>query len=362
MEKYGYGDWISDVRSLYEGERIELLGSAAYHPLLTKIPQQLVEEQITLNEYGLGYYFGSKHGFEGEPSIMIKNIQGFFPPELAVNNELAQTLSDFGYRWFLAEETCLPDDADENSCIFGFKDKGVLVVCRDRTLSNIVSFKRELSMDDVASYLISKNSEKSPVIIALDAECFGHHYKEGIYVLENLLDKIEEFGTYFSTVSELVDEYEYSEIANIYESGWGASEEEFNKGETFPFWIDKDNFLQAEMWKLQDMVVKEYISNYKVINTIEFQTLPIWKNDALKSLYEIDLQQEMCKYMLLHRFLCSDKFWWASKKEILGRYLYDISILSKSLNLVVDFFKLFPNDDIKSDALQKIESIRDLLK
>ncbi len=362
MEKYGYGDWIADVRSLYEGERIELLGSAAFHPLLTKIPRQIAEEQIALNEYGLGYYFGSRHGFEGEPSIMIKNIQGFFPPELAVNDELAGTLSDFGYRWFLAEETCLPDDADRNSCIFGFKDKNILVVCRDRTASNAISFKREHSVEDVVSYIASKNSEKSPVIIALDAEYFGHHYREGIYVLENLLDKLEEFGTHLSAVSDLVDEYEYSEISGICECSWGASDEEFDRGETLPFWVSKDNDLQEEMWKLQDLVIKEYLLNYKIVNTIEFQTLPIWKTETLKSIQDNELQSEISKYILLHTFLYSDKFWWASKKEILGKYLYDISILTKSLDLAYSFFKWYPNDDIMSEALQKIETLRSLLK
>jgi predicted glycosyl hydrolase (DUF1957 family) len=361
MERYGYTDWISDIRSLYEGERAELLGSAAYHPLLTRISRQLVEEQVALNEYGLGYYFGSKHGFEGEPSIMIKNVQGFFPPELAVNNELAETLSDFGYKWFLAEETCLPNHVDKNSCIFGLKDTNVLVVCRDKTLSNIISFKRENAMDDIVSYLASKNSEYPPVIIALDAEYFGHHYKEGIDVLENLLGMLEEFGARVSMVSDLVEEYDCSEIPNICESSWGASDEEFDKGEIYPFWADKDNYLQGEFWELQDIVIKEYLLNYKAVNTIEYQTLPIWKPDALKSLNDSDLQSEISRYILLHRFLHSDKFWWASKKEIIGKYLYDISILSKSLDLALDFLQLYSNSEIKSEALLRIRSIRELL-
>ena len=85
MDRYGHKSWIEDVKILFENERIELTGGAAYHPLLTKIPEIFVEKQIVLNEYGLGYYLGRKSGFEGEASIMIKNLDGFFPPELALN-------------------------------------------------------------------------------------------------------------------------------------------------------------------------------------------------------------------------------------------------------------------------------------
>ena len=362
MEKYDYKEWISDVRSLFESERIELMGSAAYHPLLTKIPQQLVEEQISLNEYGLGYYFGSRHGFEGEPSIMIKNIQGFFPPELAVNSELANTLSSFGYKWFIAEKNSLPKNTDPNACIFQLKDNDILVVCRDRTLSNKISFKRDHTMNDIYSYLEGKKTSEYPVVICLDAELFGHHYRDGIYVLENMLSKIEELSSKVETVSELVEEYEYSEINEIKESGWGASDEEFSNGDIYPFWINNRNEIQKELWKLQDLMIKEYISNYKTINTTEFQILPIWKLAELKSLNDSELQYEINKYILLHKYIHSDKFWWVSKREITGKMLYDICIVEKSLVQASELLSLFTKDEICTEAESKIDHIRSLLK
>jgi predicted glycosyl hydrolase (DUF1957 family) len=362
MERYGYKEWISDVRTLYESERIELMGSAAYHPLLTKIPQQLVEEQISLNEYGLGYYFGSRHGFEGEPSIMIKNIQGFFPPELAVNSDLADTLASFGYKWFIAEKNSLPVNTDSKACIFQIKNNGILVVCRDRELSNIISFKRDHTMNDIYSYFDSKKDNEYPVVICLDAELFGHHYRDGIYVLENMLSKIEELNSKVETVSELVEEYEYSEIDEIRESGWGASDEEFAKGDIYPFWINNKNEIQKELWKLQELVVKEYISNCKTITTSEFQILPIWKTEELKSLHDTELQLEITKYIHLHNNIHSDKFWWVSKKEITGKVLYDICIVEKYLVQAEGFLNMYSKDDICTEAFSKIDYIRSLLK
>lgn len=80
MDKYGYYEWIDDVKNLYDNERVELVGSGAYHPLLTQLPIELMEDQIILNEKGLGYYFGSRKDFEGSPAIMLKDVKGFFPP------------------------------------------------------------------------------------------------------------------------------------------------------------------------------------------------------------------------------------------------------------------------------------------
>lgn len=362
MDKYGYKEWLSDIRNLYESDRVELTGTGAYHPLLTEIPQQLVEEQISLNEYGLGYYFGSKQGFEGEPSIMIKNIQGFFSPELAVNNTLVGTLSEFGYKWFLAERNALPEGTTGTDCIFSIKGAGIKVVCRDKELSNMISFKRNLEIEEVSSYLESKLGAGVPLIIALDGEFFGHHYKDGIYLLESILDKLESYGITLSTVSGIVDEYEHPEITEIRESSWGASDEEHLAGQIYPYWLSKDNELQVKLWKLQNTMIKAYIEQHSEINTTEFQTLPVWKTESVKSIQEQELQDSIHKYILMHKYLHSDKFWWSSKKEILGKYLYHPGVIKKSLEYVEEIISYFKNEEIKSKIAAQVKEINDLLK
>jgi len=107
MDKYGYNYWLNDLKDMVSSERVEILGSAAYHALLPKVPAQFVEREIVLNEYGLGYYLGARQGFEGEPSIMLKNVSGFFPPELAVSTDLLHTVSSMGYSWMLVDETSI---------------------------------------------------------------------------------------------------------------------------------------------------------------------------------------------------------------------------------------------------------------
>lgn len=361
MDRFGYKDWISDIRCLYESDRIELTGTGAYHPLLTKIPRELVEEQISLNEYGLGYYLGSRQGFEGEPSIMIKNIQGFFPPELAVNNKLVDTLSDFGYRWFLAEKTALPKDSGSDDSIFGIKGKAISVVFRDRDLSNLISFKRDLVMDDVSTYLRSKIEGNHPLVVALDGEYFGHHYKDGIEILENFLDELEKLGIGLSSVSEIAEEFEHHEIEGIVESGWGASDEEFAEGQVYPFWVNKKNKIQVKLWELQELITDKYLEKPININNSEFHTIAIWKESEVKNIQDTEEQSSILKYILIHKYLHSDKFWWSSKKEILGKLLYHPGLVKGSLELAKTFSLYYPNDDTATEINSKITEVEELL-
>jgi hypothetical protein len=236
------------------------------------------------------------------------------------------------------------------------------MVCRDRDLSNMISFKRNLEMEEISSYLESKLGTGTPIIIALDGEFFGHHYRDGIYLLESILDKLESFGVFLSTVSGVVDEYEHPEITDICESSWGASDEEHLAGQIFPYWLSKDNNLQVKLWVLQNAMIKAYIEQHSDISTSEFQTLPIWKNEVVNTIQDKELQLCIHKYILMHKYLHSDKFWWSSKKEILGKYLYLPGVVVKSLDMVEEIVSYFKDEETKSKINLQVKEIKELLK
>ena len=137
MEYYGFSLWIDSLKELVDAGKVEITGSAAYHPLLTKIPVEYAEKQIILNEYGLGYYLGRKTGFEGEPSVMIRNLNGFFPPEMAIDESVLNILDDLGYKWVVVDESALAGDNYRNRVI-ALKDRNIKLVVRDREMSNIL--------------------------------------------------------------------------------------------------------------------------------------------------------------------------------------------------------------------------------
>ncbi|MBI2620971.1 hypothetical protein HYW61_01970 [candidate division WWE3 bacterium] len=315
MDRYGYGAWIESVKGLVASEKVELTGSGAYHPLLTKLPDNLVEKQIVLNEYGLGYYFGKRTGFEGEPSIMIRDISGFFPPELAVNDRLFQILSEFGYKWVLVDELALP--VDVGVC-------GELsVVGRNRALSDVVSFKRDLNVGDFFDCL--NWIGKSPVV-ALDGEVFGHHYKDGIVMLDKIISELESRGVETLTVSEYLSSFERpATIDGVVESSWSSYDKE-GKIVTYPLWENPENEIQNKLWEMHNALAALY-SGREPLTALSagegMENTAVWTSKVP----EIGLD------ILVAKAFHSDQFWWVSGATIGGVTIYNVDMAVRAISL-----------------------------
>ncbi len=176
FEKYGYTEVLKDLKNLYDGEIIELTGTGAYHPLLTRIPLDYAENQILLQEYGLGYFFGS-HGAQDEAKqTQLKDINGFFPPELAFNPALTPVLDAMGYQWVLVEDIAVENNLNRPNTFFKLKDFNITFVCRNSFLSNLLSFKRDTDGNSISNHVINtlNSAVSQTLVIAFDAECLGH--------------------------------------------------------------------------------------------------------------------------------------------------------------------------------------------
>jgi len=99
LDRYGFGSFILEIKEMYANDRLEIVNSSPYGMPLSGISTEFMEAQIILNEYALGYYLGSKQGFEGEPSIMMRDLVGFLPPRYYFDTNLHDVLSELGYRW-----------------------------------------------------------------------------------------------------------------------------------------------------------------------------------------------------------------------------------------------------------------------
>jgi len=329
MEYYGFSLWIDSLKELVDAGKVEITGSAAYHPLLTKIPVEYAEKQIILNEYGLGYYLGRKTGFEGEPSVMIRNLNGFFPPEMAIDESVLNILDDLGYKWVVVDESALAGNNCKNTAVV-VKNRSIKVVVRDREVSNILSFKRDGNIDDIAESIKSPGDK----IIALDGEAFGHHNKEGIYLLEALIEAVVKTGAEFVTISGLVNQLQVSEIDKIRESSWGAVEKDIEQGNPYPLWNAKDNRLQNKLWNLMTGFISAYADNNDYGGAEDYETMPIWKIEELEKITDPKLKTALKKDLYLNQALSSDQFWWVSNKEMPdGKVLYDANMLKRSLEM-----------------------------
>ena len=331
MDRYGYKSWIEDVKNLFENERIELTGGAAYHPLLTKIPEIFIEKQIVLNEYGLGYYFGRKSGFEGEASIMIKNLDGFFPPEMAINSELVYILNEFQYKWVVADETLVPNREIKRENKFGiydFSDLDIKILVRNRTLSNLFSFKRDTNPTELISCIKYLGSAG---IVALDAEMLGHHYDRGMALLDNFVDELISNNIHISSMKEYVESEKSVILEGINESSWGATDKEMEEGNIYPFWDDNSNEIQQFLWQ----AIHKLLSITPAKGDVDegFETLPVWEEKSLQLISDESLRKDIEYDVLLCKISESDQFWWASKKEILGHVMYDPAHIKSVLEL-----------------------------
>lgn len=364
LHSLGYQDLLKMVRELYEAERIELTSTAAYHPLLTKLPRIPAQNEIMLNEYGLGYYFGKDKGFEGEEAIMLKNVVGFFPPEMAVSMEVLDLAGSMGYDWMIADESALPLGTEDRGlhCLYevsGYKTK---VVVRNRHLSNLIAFKRDTQIDEIIEEIINLGREDRDIVISLDGETFGHHFDEGIFLFGSLAETLTLNHIHLMTVSELVDENKPKVLQSVLESSWGADDAHMAEGNIYPLWDIEGNVLQRLFWELYEGAVSSY--SYDMDNRSisapgsSLETLSIWDPSELEKVGDLNLKNELFKQVLLLQCFHSDQFWWSSGKEISGQTLFNEAYLLKALELYNKYFLIIGN----SDLLAKVKEIENIIR
>lgn len=351
----GYSNVITGIKELVDLGRVELTGTGAYHPLLTKITPQFKEQQIVLHEYGLGYYLGRRKGFEGDNSVMYKDLNGFFPPELGVNSELIETLSDFGYSWCLVDECvvlpALTNNIDINRRSFKLDGNKTALVVRDTELSNMLSFKRNTSVSDLIDFMT--RAGKSDFVIALDAEYFGHHYKQGLFVLDFLYQEFEKLGWGFDTITSLVEDTEPMPLAKIYEGTWGATSSDVVSGNPYPYWHEKGNDLQDNLWKLSKLAQESNMNFFTQSSSDEdLQNAPIWLESTVSAIKDEKLRESISTNIWTNKALHSDQYWWASGKQIFDLHLQSPAMIKKALEI---YKKLLSSDELASNLIKDTE-------
>lgn len=355
MDTLGYEEWISQLAKLIEIGRVELVGSAAYHPLLTKVPAEHAEKQIILNEYALGYYFGKRHGFEGEKAILIKDLNGFFPPELAINLDILKILIDLGYKWALVDETALAE-SDRGFSKYTFENSNMTIAVRNRQISNQLAFKRDTIAEDLPIY-------DKDVILALDAETFGHHNTEGIRLLDNIYRILRLKDIPIRTVSQFLDSTPSKAVSTILESTWGASDYDMHNEHPYVFWDNKDNNVQQLLWKVLNSVLNNAKDSSIMTIRDDEDILPLWITRVSKNKQNnTDYVNGLHDMLSIFKLSNSDQFWWSSNKKLVNNVvLYSALMLNKSCEKYSDYANKNikdTNDILYKDIIGDIDKIR----
>jgi len=354
LDRYGFNWLIRDIKDLIDAGRIELVGSAAYHPLLTKISRDFVDKQVILNESSLAYYFGTNKDFEGEDCFMIKGLKGFFPPEMGVNINVLEMLGGLGYEWVSVDEFCLPKDSRgvlKGGFVCSLGSQTPRLIVRDRELADLISFKRDSDRSAIVAKILKEPADK---MVALDAETFGHHYKDGVYLFESILSDLVEKGVEVSTISETVQGSETVHVEHINESTWSSVE-----GEVYPLWENEKSKVNTCLWSLQEAVNAEFVSKYpkEPENPLNVHGggVPFWKYKYDKRVSSPDLRTRVELAML--KLQQSDQFWWSTERDIMGKKNFSRYMIDSVLDYYVDAVGALGSNKILVDKINEIRSL-----
>jgi predicted glycosyl hydrolase (DUF1957 family) len=301
LEKWGGKDVIKDIRELLKQGKLELTGSAKYHPFLPLIPENEIRRQILLNEASLDKYFGKSW-----------QKQGFFSPEMAYSDKVAKIAKEMGYQWIIIDEMGFPKDrkyrADK---IYQIEDADNMnVFFRERELSFMISSAQIGTTPAIVKFLNDRLGKDEYAVTAMDGETFGHH-RPGMEIF--LFDLLSNPRIDTIKVSDLVGLFPEKESIKPRSSTWAVTEDDMKRGEPFARWKRKDNEIQQFQWELTNLAIK--VSNRTP------------NNENLQS--------------ALDEAIHSDQFWWASARpwwslEMIERGAYQLRQIVLSSTLSTD--------------------------
>ncbi|MFW9826634.1 MAG: hypothetical protein ACFFEY_03330 [Candidatus Thorarchaeota archaeon] len=243
LHEYGLFDTIDLLKKLVSDNKVEIVGTAKFHPILPLIPIKEVKHQIHMNEELNKREF--KHW----------ERKGFFPPELAISGSIAKQIRDLGYKWVIMSGIACPIEWPYDKIYTS--PNGLQLFFRDDILSNKIAFNDITAKNFVKELKnIHKNNDKSNlsyIITALDGETFGHHIKnyEKTFLDQclELIAKDEKIKIIF--ISDLENYFPTAKNTIIpKESSWSTTHEDLNADIPYPLWNHPGNTIHKYYWKL----------------------------------------------------------------------------------------------------------------
>lgn len=316
LDKHGYGEVINDIKDLYSSEKIELVGSSAYNALLTDMPVEIVENQIILNEYALGYYFGARQGFEGEPSIMIKDLYGLVPTMLMINDEVLTTLGELGYKWVVAADFCIPFKyRQEGLCMYKVKGCETGILKLDYKLNNIINdyYKDDIQLTckRVIEEISSKDNKHS-IIYVSGLERFGDKeiYKKEFNLIDVLSEGLIGKNIMITSIENITKDLSVSEIDEKLSVEYDTNEEGGLKdafGSVKLYLESKDKRLAA-LKKIEKNLIKTTVRMDNKNDIQDLLTEPIWIYERLTKISDVSLHNKLYHYILSSKFISFSKY------------------------------------------------------
>ncbi|TFG23166.1 MAG: hypothetical protein EU529_08225 [Promethearchaeota archaeon] len=335
LHDFGYDDLIEGITTLASRGQIEFTSSAKFHPLLPLIPEPEIRRQIKLNNETNRKFFGD-----------LYKPRGFFPPEMAVNEEVISSVKKEGFEWMIMSgiANILPEfptnsiSHHPNKLKLVFRDDYISIDCAFDKINNVDAF--------ISRLYYRHTSEDYYVILAMDGETFGHHVKHAIdNFLIPLFEALPHRGdVIMCTVSDIIDRFPLGEKQSTRPSSWSTMPYDIAHDVPFPLWFDPNNEIHIEQHKFFMYALTLIHLSSKYYESMDEERKGIFNNAR----------------NLLDRGIHSCQQWWASKRP-----WYSPDMILRGLNEVlmasVNAKRSVPDNapDIK-DAFELI--MEDMLK
>lgn len=335
LNDFGYTDLIEGITTLASRGQIEFTGSGKFHPLLPLIPAPEIERQIKLNNETNRNFFGD-----------VYKPRGFFPPEMAVSEEVFSAVKTLGFDWIIMSgiANTLPQFPTN---FISSHPNGLNLVFRDDYISIDCAFDKINNVDAFANRLNYRNtSEDYFVILAMDGETFGHHLKHAIsnFLIPLFQAEPHRNDIKLCSVSEIIDMFPKDQEQHPRASSWSTMPYDISHDVPFPLWFDPNNPIHIEQHRffMYALTLVHLAFKYR-------ESMP----DEQKRIFDNARN-------LLDRGIHSCQQWWASKRP-----WYSPDMILRGLNEVlmasVNAKRSIPDNvpDIQ-DAMELI--MKDMLK
>ncbi len=238
LDDYGYTDIIEGIATLASRGQIEFTGSGKFHPLLPLIPEPEILRQISLNHQTNQKYFGD-----------VYRPRGFFPPEMAISEEIFPALQKSGFEWVISSGIANSLPSFPTKTVSVHEKTGLKLVFRDDLISLDCAFDK---LNNVKSFIKRiKYQEWNGdyyVILAMDGETFGHHVKHAIrdFLIPLFTELPKRTDVKLCTVSQIIDKFPPGEKQTPKASSWSTMPYDIERKVPFPLWFDPHNPLHME--------------------------------------------------------------------------------------------------------------------
>lgn len=312
-----FKDVLKDIGNLAKKGQIEFTGSAKYHTLLPKLPDQEVIRQIKLNNQINKKVFGS-----------VWKPRGFFLPEMAFTPKILPLLKKQEFKWVALDEICHSGTIGQISFDQKYKTRpGLNVIFRDRVICDIFLGYPAKSAKTFLAAIKRTNRSYPYSIIAMDGETIGHHRREIAGYFKYCVSQPEITTV---TYSELLRRYQKEKFVSPIAGSWASFEEFIAKKIPFELWDDPGNPIHQKQWELYNLVLNRFKKIENKPGNARARTL-------------------------LDKYLNSDPFWWASVRP-----WWSVEIIQGGADRLLLVLKSF--QDIDPKTLAKAEMLADQIK